>query len=232
LLEGVYFIPQLATNIVSIEQLDEVGYKIDIDIGVMKILEPRGLLLVRVKHEVNRLYLLHIKLVQLACVAVSGRGDEVMWHWHEYFGHINMVALRNLAREELVCDLPEIGQVEQFYEACQAGKQQHTTFPAKAEYCMRLVLSNCIGNAEGVTSTFCCSLMTSVGWVAMMPSKDPATAAIKEIQARVEGESDSTQRRTNHNRTTSLSAGMTRWWQLPEACSRPRAFPVGSRVKR
>jgi hypothetical protein len=72
LLEGVYFIPQLATNIVSIEQLDEVGYKIDIDIGVMKILEPRGLLLVRVKHEVNRLYLLHIKLVQLACVAVSG----------------------------------------------------------------------------------------------------------------------------------------------------------------
>jgi hypothetical protein len=34
---GVYFIPRLMTNIVSIGQLDEIGYKIDIDIGMMKI---------------------------------------------------------------------------------------------------------------------------------------------------------------------------------------------------
>jgi hypothetical protein len=61
-LEGVYFIPRLATNIVSIGQLDEVDYKIDINTGVMKIREPRGLLLARVKCEVNRLYLLYIKL--------------------------------------------------------------------------------------------------------------------------------------------------------------------------
>jgi hypothetical protein len=36
-LKGVYFCPRLATNIMSIGQLDEVGYKIDIGIGVMKI---------------------------------------------------------------------------------------------------------------------------------------------------------------------------------------------------
>jgi hypothetical protein len=58
-LEGVYFNPRLATNIMSIRQLDEVGYKIDIDIGVMKIREPRCLLLVRVKCEVNRLSLIY-----------------------------------------------------------------------------------------------------------------------------------------------------------------------------
>jgi hypothetical protein len=62
LIEGVYFIPRLATNTVSIGQLDEVDYKIDINTGVMKIREPRGLLLARVKCEVNRLYLLYIKL--------------------------------------------------------------------------------------------------------------------------------------------------------------------------
>jgi hypothetical protein len=61
-LEGVYLIPHLATNIVSIGQLDEVGYMIDIDTGVMKILELNGLLLARVKREANRLYLLHLKL--------------------------------------------------------------------------------------------------------------------------------------------------------------------------
>jgi hypothetical protein len=76
-LEGVYFIPWLATNIVSIEQLDEIGYKIDIDINMMKIREPGGLLLARVKHEANHLYLLHIKLAQPACFVMRGQGDEV-----------------------------------------------------------------------------------------------------------------------------------------------------------
>jgi hypothetical protein len=59
--DRVYFIPRLITNIVSISQLDKIGYKIDIDTGVMKIQEPGGLLLAKVKQEVNHLYLLHLK---------------------------------------------------------------------------------------------------------------------------------------------------------------------------
>jgi hypothetical protein len=34
---------KLATNIVSIRQLNEIGYKIDIDTGVMKIRDAIGL---------------------------------------------------------------------------------------------------------------------------------------------------------------------------------------------
>jgi hypothetical protein len=59
--DGVYFIPRLTTNIVSVGQLDEIGYKIDIDTGMMKIREPGGVLLAKVKREANRLYLLHLK---------------------------------------------------------------------------------------------------------------------------------------------------------------------------
>jgi hypothetical protein len=76
-LEGVYFIPRLATNIVSIGQLNEVGNKIDIDTSLMKIWEPRGLLQLRVKREANHLYLLHIKLAQPTCFTVHGRCDVV-----------------------------------------------------------------------------------------------------------------------------------------------------------
>jgi hypothetical protein len=46
--DRVYFIPRLTTNIVSVSQLDEIGYKIDIDTGVMKIRESGGVLLVKV----------------------------------------------------------------------------------------------------------------------------------------------------------------------------------------
>jgi hypothetical protein len=47
----VYFIPRLTTNIVSVGQLDEIGYKIDIGTCMMKIREPGGVLLVKVKRE-------------------------------------------------------------------------------------------------------------------------------------------------------------------------------------
>jgi hypothetical protein len=78
---------------------------------MMKIREPSGVLLAKVKREANRLYLLHLKFTQPTCLAVHGRGDEVAWRWHERFRHVNMAALRKLSREELVHGLPEIVQV-------------------------------------------------------------------------------------------------------------------------
>jgi hypothetical protein len=91
--DGVYFIPRLTTNIVSVGQLDEIGYKININTGVMKIRESGGVLLAKVKWEENRLYLLHLKFTQLTCLVVRGHGDEVAWRWHEHLGHVNMTAL-------------------------------------------------------------------------------------------------------------------------------------------
>jgi hypothetical protein len=61
-LKGAYFIPRLATNIMGIRQLNEVGYKIDINTSVMKILKSCDLLLANVKREANHIYLLHIRL--------------------------------------------------------------------------------------------------------------------------------------------------------------------------
>jgi hypothetical protein len=116
--DEVYFIPRLTTNIVSVDQLDEIGYKIDIDTSMMKVREPGGVLLAKINWEANRLYLLHLKFVQPTCLAVCGCGNEVAWRWHECFRHVNMAALQKLAREELVHGLSEIGQVGQLCEAC------------------------------------------------------------------------------------------------------------------
>jgi hypothetical protein len=73
----VVFIPRWTTNIVSISQLYKIGYKIDIDTGMMKIQKPGGVLLAKVKREENRLCLLHLKFAQPTCLAVRGHGDEV-----------------------------------------------------------------------------------------------------------------------------------------------------------
>jgi hypothetical protein len=75
--DGVYFIPRLMSNIMSVGQLNEIGYNIDINTSMMKIWELGGVLLVKVKGEVNHLYLLHLKFAQPTCLAVHGRDDEV-----------------------------------------------------------------------------------------------------------------------------------------------------------
>jgi hypothetical protein len=108
-------------------------------------------------------------------------------------------------------------------------------------------------------------LMDDLGmymWVAMVPSKDHAIDAIKEIQAWVEDESGlklrvlhadhgcefttrefteySTTEGVHHQHTvpiarskTALSgARMAQWWQPPRGCSRPRVFPDDSGAKR
>jgi hypothetical protein len=196
--DGVYFIPRLTTNIVSIGQLDEVGYKIKIDDGVMRIREPGGQLLARVPWE-NRLYLIRIRMAQPVCLAVRGRDDEVAWRWHERFSHVNMAALRKLAWEKLVRGLPELGQVERVCEACQAGKQRRTSFSAQAEYRARerleLVHGDLCGPIMPATprgNRYFLLLVDDLSrymWVAAIPSKDRVAAAIKEIQAWTEGES-------------------------------------------
>jgi hypothetical protein len=163
------------------------------------------------------LYLLHLKFVQPTCLAVRGRGDEAAWSWHERFRHVNMTTLQKLAGEELVHGLPEIGQVGQLCEVCQAGKQRHTLFLTKVEYQVERRLELVHGDLCGPISPatprgnkFFLLLVDDLSrykWVVMIPSKDHAVAAIKDIQARgggrvrpqVEGTSQRPQRRVHYN---------------------------------
>ena len=124
---GAYYIPRLTTNIVSIGQLDEAGYNINIKDGAMKVHEPGGQLLAKVMRGKNRLYLLHIKLCRSRCLVM--RGAEEAWKWHARLDHVSMAAVRKMATEEQVRGLPKIGQVDQLCEACLVGKQKRLPFP-------------------------------------------------------------------------------------------------------
>ena len=144
---GAYYIPRLTTNIVSLGQLDEVGYHISIKDGEMKVHEPCRQLLAKVTHGKNRLYLLQAKLVRLMCLVM--RGAEEARKWHARLGHINMVALRKMAREDLVRGLSKIGQVVQLCEAYLVGKQKRLPFPKQGEFRVRRILELVHGDLCG-----------------------------------------------------------------------------------
>jgi hypothetical protein len=102
-----------------------------------------------------------------------------------------MAALRKLAREELLHGLLKIGQVGQLCVVCQAGKQRRTSFLAKAEYrverhlelvhddlCSPISLATLRGNKYFLLLV---DDLSRYMWVAVIPSKDHATTAIKDI---------------------------------------------------
>jgi hypothetical protein len=71
---GVYFIPQLTANIVSVGQLDEAGYEVHIRTGKMDIREPGGRLLARIERKRSRLYVLNVNIAWRA-TCLSARAE-------------------------------------------------------------------------------------------------------------------------------------------------------------
>jgi hypothetical protein len=119
----VYFIPRLTMNIVSVRQLDEVGYDIHIKTGKMDIRKPGGRMLARIERKQSRLYVLDVNIARRAA-CLSARAEAEARRWHARLGHVNMPVLRRMANQELVRGMPSVEQVEGVYEACMTGKQR------------------------------------------------------------------------------------------------------------
>ena len=74
-LTGVYFIPRLTTNIVSLGQLDKGGCDVHSKHGVLQIRDEKDRLIIRVKRTANRLYLLWVKITRPLCLAARTTQD-------------------------------------------------------------------------------------------------------------------------------------------------------------
>jgi hypothetical protein len=193
-LPNVYYLPRLTANIISVGQLDEGGYQVLVRHGVMRIRDEERRLLARILRSPGRLYVLDVNIARLVCLAA--RSDDAAWTWHARFGHANFTALRKMAREELVRGLPTLNRVEQVYEACLAGKQHRAPFPQRALGCsmelLQLLHGDICGPITPVTPSGNQYFLLLVNdfsrhmWIALLPSKDAATAAIKNIQAAAE----------------------------------------------
>jgi hypothetical protein len=74
-LAKVYWMPKLKSSIVSIGQLDELGFPTHVEHGFMTVRDQDRLLIAKVPRTRNRLYIAHLKIVQPVCLAAH-TGDE------------------------------------------------------------------------------------------------------------------------------------------------------------
>jgi hypothetical protein len=91
-LTGVYYIPRLTANIISLDQMVEVVYKIMIHDGFLRLWDRAGMLIAKVKHATKKLYILNLNVDRPVCLAAQGSTSA--WHWHSRYGHLNFHGLR------------------------------------------------------------------------------------------------------------------------------------------
>ncbi|KAK3147062.1 hypothetical protein QOZ80_3BG0277590 [Eleusine coracana subsp. coracana] len=171
-LKGVYHIPCLSANIVSLGQLDEEEFKWSCEHGIFKIWDQRRRLLAK-------------------------SGDPA-WRWHARYGHLNFRALEKLARDSMVRGMPRINHVNQACDSCLAGKQRRLPFPAEAKYRaenkLELVHGDICGPVTPATPSgnklflLLVDDLSRFMWLILLSSKDQAAGAIKNFLAGAEAE--------------------------------------------
>jgi hypothetical protein len=129
-LANTYYITRLTTNIISVGQLDEVGFQVLVEHGVMWIRDEDRRLLAKVPRNSSRLYILDADVARPVCWSAHTKEDA--WLWHARFGHVNFGALKKMGREELISGLPVLEQPEQMCDSCLVGKHRRTPFPQRA----------------------------------------------------------------------------------------------------
>jgi transposase InsO family protein len=179
---GVYFIPRLTTNIVSLGQLDES--------------DKKKRLLVRVRRSASRLYTLWARIARPLCL--EAWRDDGSWLWHEHYGHLHFDALRKLVKENMVEGLPQVGHVHQLCTDCVATKLMRKLLPTqakkRADGLLDLVHGDHCGPITPETpggKTFFLLLIDDHSrfmWLSVLASKSEALAAIQHFWIKVEVE--------------------------------------------
>ena len=103
-ISDVLYVPSLHQNLLSMEQLSEKGYEMQIYKGVCTINNERKGLIAKVKMTPNRLFPLNIKSENLPCFSSIIHDEN--WLWHLRFGHMNFDNFKLLASKKMVFGLP------------------------------------------------------------------------------------------------------------------------------
>ncbi|CAD6213239.1 unnamed protein product [Miscanthus lutarioriparius] len=131
-LTDVYYIRKLKSNIVSLGQLEEKGFKVTLEDGKLCVFDQEHAPLISSPRTANRLYTVKFGLVSLVCLLA--KSDDEAWRWHARFGHMKFTALRNLSCKGMVEGMPIVNRVEQVCDGCVLGEQHRVPFPQASNY--------------------------------------------------------------------------------------------------
>ncbi|KAK1434246.1 hypothetical protein QVD17_11166 [Tagetes erecta] len=194
ILNDVYFIPSLKSNIISLGQLDESGYKVTMEHGTLLLFEKSGSLLMKVPRSLNRLYKIKLNVATPVCLQV--KLDDEAWLWHARLGHLNFDSLKELSK--FAKGLPVINRPVQICDSCLVGKQTRTPFNKesnfRAEKILELLYADVCGpitpKTHGGNQYFLLVVddYSRYMWVFLMKTKDQVSSLLIDLIKKLENE--------------------------------------------
>lgn len=123
----VYYIPGLRSNIISLGQATEAGCEVNMKENTLSLYDRYGGLMVRTTRSGNRLYKVCLQVDQIHCLQLKITTESSLWH--SRLGHVNTNTLKLMINKKLAIGIPNIAVEKETCTSCLLGKQARKPFP-------------------------------------------------------------------------------------------------------
>jgi GAG-pre-integrase domain len=120
MVENVYYIPEIKSNILSVSQLMEKGFEIFMKKRTLHLKDSRGRAIARVEVGENIMFKLNLRRIEEKYLKINKKDEARLWYMR--FGHLGYSGLRDLVKKQSVEGLPNLNFENKFCERCVIGK--------------------------------------------------------------------------------------------------------------
>ena len=122
-------VPQLSTNLLSVFQIANQGYKVEFYNEKCLVKDVnRNYGVTAIGRVENGLYKFQ-KFIGNKYVCAIGKNDDVSRLWHQCIGNVNYQSLKLMEKLRIVHGLPRISPKNTVCEGCAMGKKHVESFP-------------------------------------------------------------------------------------------------------
>ncbi|KAI3472819.1 hypothetical protein Pfo_029948, partial [Paulownia fortunei] len=105
---GVFYVPELKNNLLSIGKLQEKGLAILFQHGKCKVFHLERGLIMDSKMSSNRMFILHAISQPIASTCFNIITEDMVQLWHCRYGHLSFKGLKTLQQKKMVNGLPQL----------------------------------------------------------------------------------------------------------------------------
>ncbi|KAM1882749.1 hypothetical protein ACFX13_004199 [Malus domestica] len=129
---GVFFVPELKNNLLSIGQLQERGLAVLMQHGKCKIFHLEKGIILETEITCNRMFALiaHCLLKEQKCLTMTTTDQATLWHCR--YGYLSWNGLKVLQQKNMVEGLPKLKASQKVCEDCLVGKHHRDSFPRES----------------------------------------------------------------------------------------------------
>ena len=198
-IDGVLYVPGLKTNLISLGQLLQKGFMMEMKKNGLNVYDQSKKLVIHADLSENRTFRIAMNTQKHQCLATAVNKDE--WIWHSRFGHLNFQHLSNLQTKNMVKGLPPIKIPEEVCRECIQCKQSRPKFkefiPTKATEKLGVIYSDVCGRMQVETPSGNRYILTFIDdltrkmWIYLIKRKNEVLSVFKKFKSLVERQSGS-----------------------------------------